>query len=67
MEQWWIDTDRVKPEYSERYLSQCYFVHYKSHIDCPGIAPETLLYHYTVPQSIDISQSAPQISYDLYY
>jgi hypothetical protein len=58
MDEWWNDTDRVKPEYSEKYLSQfySYFVRYRSHMDCPEIAPELPLYHYTVPQSIDISQ-----------
>jgi phage-related protein len=40
-----------------KYLSQCCFVHYKSHIDWPGIEPEPPLCHYTVPQFKDhISQ-----------
>jgi hypothetical protein len=33
MEQWWKDTDRVKPMYSEENLFQCHFDHHKSHID----------------------------------
>jgi hypothetical protein len=28
---WWNDIDRVKPKDSEKNLSQCHFVHHKSH------------------------------------
>jgi hypothetical protein len=32
-EQRWNETDRGKPKYSEKNLSQCHFVHHKSHMD----------------------------------
>ena len=37
MEHWWNDTDRGKPKYWNKTLSQCNFVHHKSHIDLPRI------------------------------
>jgi hypothetical protein len=31
----WNNTDRGKPEYAEKHLSQSHFVHHKSHMDWP--------------------------------
>jgi hypothetical protein len=39
VEQWWNDTDRGKLKYSEKTLSECYFVHHKFHMDWPGTDP----------------------------
>jgi hypothetical protein len=33
MEHWWNETDREKLKYSAKNLSQCHFVHHKSHMD----------------------------------
>jgi hypothetical protein len=33
MEHWWNEIDKGKPKYSGKNLSQCLFVHHKSHID----------------------------------
>jgi hypothetical protein len=33
MEHRWNEIDREKPENSWKNLSQCHFVHYKSHMD----------------------------------
>jgi hypothetical protein len=38
-EQWWNDTNRGKPKCSGGTLSQCHFVHHKSHINMLGIEP----------------------------
>jgi hypothetical protein len=35
----WNEIDREKPKYSRKNLSQCQFVHHKSHMDWPGIEP----------------------------
>ena len=32
MAHWWNDADRRKPKYPDETLSQCYFVHHKSHM-----------------------------------
>jgi hypothetical protein len=37
MEHRWNETDRRKPKYSGKHLSQCHFFHHKSHTDWPGI------------------------------
>jgi hypothetical protein len=39
MEHRWNEIDRETPKYSGKNLSQCHFVHQKSHIDWPGIEP----------------------------
>jgi hypothetical protein len=33
MELWWSDTDREKLKNLEKSLSQCHFIHHKSHMD----------------------------------
>jgi hypothetical protein len=33
IEHQWSDVDRGKPKYSGKSLSQCHFVHHKSHMD----------------------------------
>jgi hypothetical protein len=37
MEHRWKEIDRGKPKYSGKNLSQCHFVHHKSHVERPGI------------------------------
>jgi len=31
------DTDSGQPTYPEKNLSQCHLLHYRSHVDWPGI------------------------------
>jgi hypothetical protein len=33
----WNETDRGKPKYSGKNLSQCHFIHHKSQMDWPEI------------------------------
>jgi hypothetical protein len=37
MHHFWNNTDRAKPKYWDRNLSQCHLVHHKSHVDWSGI------------------------------
>jgi hypothetical protein len=41
VEHWWNDTERGKPKYTEKNLSQCHFIHHKFHVDWPGIELDT--------------------------
>jgi hypothetical protein len=36
LEHWWNDTDRRKPKYWVRNLSQCHIVHHISYVVCPA-------------------------------
>jgi hypothetical protein len=36
MEHWWNETDRGKPSYWEKKLSQCQSIHHKSQNDWPN-------------------------------
>jgi hypothetical protein len=38
----WNNANRKKLKYLENDLSQCHFVHHKSHIDCRGIESRLL-------------------------
>jgi hypothetical protein len=39
MEHWWNDIDRAKLKYSGKKLSQCHFVHHKSHMNWFRLEP----------------------------
>jgi hypothetical protein len=49
MEHRWNEIDRGKPKYSEKNLSQCHFIHRKSHKYWPGIKPEPSLLEAALP------------------
>ena len=34
---WWNDMGKENPDYPEKPLSHCQFLHHKSAMDCPGI------------------------------
>jgi hypothetical protein len=42
LEHWWNDIDRGKAKFYEKNLSWYHFVHYKFHMDWPGIEPGLL-------------------------
>jgi hypothetical protein len=39
MEHWWKETGKSISKSAKENLSLCYFVHQKSHMNCPGIHP----------------------------
>ena len=39
MEHRWNEIDRRKPKHLGKDLTQCHFLHHKSHMYCPGIEP----------------------------
>ena len=41
----WNESDRGKPKYSVKNMSQCHFVHHKSHMDWPEIEQMWKLLH----------------------
>jgi len=36
MDHWWHRTDKGKPKYSQKMMSQYHFAHHKAHTDWPG-------------------------------
>jgi hypothetical protein len=43
--QWWSNADRENSRYTEMNLRYCRFVHHKSRMHWPEIAPGTPLWH----------------------
>jgi hypothetical protein len=37
MKHWGNDTDREKPKYTEKHLSQCHLIHHKFRMDWLGV------------------------------
>ena len=44
MGQWWNDSDKTKPNCSEKNFLQCHFVDDKSYMDLPWIEPRSSLF-----------------------
>jgi hypothetical protein len=53
----WNETNRGKPKYSGKNLSQCHFVHHKSHKDRRGIESGPPRYVLFLPTLIYVSQA----------
>jgi hypothetical protein len=40
---WWKSIDRGRPNYLEKILYQCHFVHHKSYMDCPVLGSKPVV------------------------